>query len=469
MSFKRVVLENPGWEPNSLFFKLDSNHYSVLLESGKPHPVTARYSFLGLKPSKIFTAKRNQCALIQNHKSRTWKGNPLQFLEKEIKEWKVPLIFDDLPPLAGGMVGYFGYEALSWTEPVSLREKPGLDLPDIVFLFFDWVVCFDHFKNTIEILGEKEGVESGLEILRETENDLKKTENQERTTFEPLETHWESNFTKEAFCKAVDQAKSYIAAGDIFQANIAQRLSCRTEQTGRDLYRALNRINPSPFSGYLKTPGLEIISCSPERLVRREKNLAETRPIAGTRPKVTDPERDSQLEKELAANKKERAEHIMLLDLERNDLGKVCEYGSVRVSEFLGIESYSHVRHLVSNVTGTLKKSSGSIDLFKAMFPGGTITGTPKVRSMEIIDELETVKRDIYTGSLGYFSYTGACDFNILIRTLIKKENQVYLHAGAGIVADSQPEKEYEETLHKANALIQAISAIKNAELTRQN
>ncbi len=464
MNFKWFEFENRGWSPHELFFYLQSSPYSVLLQSGGSHPKIARYSFLGIEPQALFKATDSQFTYhdFSTDKVHQEEGNPLDFLQKKVAKRIEPS--DSLPniPFLGGAIGYMSYEALRWTEPVTLNKKAHLKLPDLFFLFFDWGIAFDHFENKIFLFGEKR-----------YETKLKKLVNQlahlepvafkiDSTDSDSKDKKWESNFSKEDFCKQIAQAKEYIAAGDIFQVNLAQQFSCETTASSQELFTCLNQINPSPFSALLQTPEFELISCSPERLVSLDGDKAETRPIAGTRPRLENLTEDLKLEEELQKNKKERAEHIMLLDLERNDLGRVSEFGSVEVNEFLTIENYSHVRHLVSNVRGKLRKTCDGIDLLKAMFPGGTITGTPKVRSMEIIDELETVRRHAYTGSLGYFSYTGALDFNILIRTFIKESNQLYLHAGAGIVADSIPEKEYEETLHKAKALMKALTLAEN-------
>ena len=458
MNFKKFVLEPHHWTPHSLFFSLKARPLSVLLESTRFHPITSRYSFLGLQPKEIFEATGSLCRLSENNQTRTWEGNPLTFLKQKINQWETSELGLDLPPFVGGGIGFLGYESLQWTEPIRFCKKPDNPIPDVYFLFFDWVIVFDHLKNNILVVGKESATHEMEHFIDEWTHLKEKTFPVEQPANSDDPSRWESNFSKSTFCQAVDRIKEYIAQGDIFQANLSQRLKAQTAATGEELYLALNQINPSPFSSYLRTPEFEIISCSPERLCRNFDSVAETRPIAGTRPRAINPSEDHLLEQELQINTKERAEHVMLLDLERNDLGKVCEYGTVEVNEFLGVENYSHVRHLVSNVQGRLKEKGDSVDLLKALFPGGTITGTPKVRSMEIIDELENVKRGPYTGSLGYFSYTGNADFNILIRTFIKKENSLYLHVGAGIVADSLPEKEYEETWHKAKALTQALS-----------
>lgn len=460
MNYKIVSLEETGWTPESLFFALNPKDYSVLLQSGRFHAQTARYSYLCFEPSALFQANATQYKFIdfETGKEKQGKGDPLDFLKEKLSLFSNPNPSSkDLPPFLGGAIGIMGYESLQWTEPISLTPKPGLAIPDLLFLFFNWGIVFDHSKKNISLFALN-GFEEKIDCWKNKILSIPKDKNKKFLPSLNSDNSWQSNFSKQAFCDIVKKAKEYITAGDIFQVNLAQRLSCKTSVKGEELYTCLNAINPSPFSAYFKAPDFEVISCSPERLVQLDQNIAQTRPIAGTRPRLSNSLEDLKLEQELQKNKKERAEHIMLLDLERNDLGRVSEFGSVVVDEFLTIENYSHVRHLVSNVRGKLKEGADPIDLLKAMFPGGTITGTPKVRAMEIIEELETVQRNMYTGSLGYFSYTGQIDFNILIRTFIKKKDSLYLHAGAGIVADSIPEKEYDETLHKAKALMQALT-----------
>ncbi len=469
MSFKFVTLENLGWTPQSLFFALNPKEYSVLLQSGRFHPKTARYSYLCLEPSAFLEVHGKECRYqsFETSEKKTWQGNPFHFLKEKIRETSQKISSDtsQLLPFCGGAIGVIGYEGMQWTEPIPFTSKPNLDLPDLFFLFFEWGIAFDHFENKIILFAQTPHNAKINSLINQIHSKPKHERKRERGG-SSLKEPWQSNFSKEEFCAIVEKAKKYIAAGDIFQVNLAQMFSCQSDIDGGALFSALNEVNPSPFSAYFKTPAFEIISCSPERLIRMDGKNAETRPIAGTRPRLSDSFEDSQLEQELQKNKKERAEHIMLLDLERNDLGRVSQFGSVEVSEFLSVENYSHVRHLVSNVKSIVKKEYDAFDLFKAMFPGGTITGTPKVRAMQIIEELETVRRHFYTGSLGYFSYTGKMDFNILIRTFIKKKNQLYLHAGAGIVADSIPEKEYEETWHKAKALMNALT-LAETQLTK--
>jgi len=359
------------------------------------------------------------------------------------------------PFFSGGAVGYLGYEAAGLFETLHLRRKPAAGTPWLYLGFFRDVVVYDHKAGVYFLIthvpsGKRHAgkiAAARLEVLK--------------SRFRGLFWSWQESFgikkfrpeiSRSRFRKMVRRAKEYIAAGDIYQANLSQRFTFKCEGSRLRLYDYLRRINPSPFASFYKIRDLEIISSSPERLVRKQGRLCEARPIAGTRP------RRRGMRRELLANEKERAEHIMLVDLERNDLGRVCEWKSIRVEEMMKVEKYSHVLHIVSKITGRLARGRDGLDLIRTMFPGGTITGCPKVRCMEIIDELEPVRRGLYTGSLGYLDFSGDLDFNIIIRTLVIRDGEGSLQVGAGIVHDSDPDREYEETLHKGEALAQALA-----------
>jgi len=347
------------------------------------------------------------------------------------------------------------------------KDDTRAGLPDCYFLLVDAVIIFDHLKDKIYL------VASGLPEMEPARAAKYAKERlcELREYLEPLSgkaeynghlrpsssLNLESNFTKSEFEEMVRVAKEYIRAGDIFQVNLSQRLSCPVEGDYLGLYKRIRRINPSPFAAYLELPELTVVSCSPERLIKLEGDRVQTRPIAGTRPRGKTYQEDQALWAELILNEKERAEHIMLVDLERNDLGRICEYGTVQVDELMVIEDYSHVFHIVSNICGKLERGRDCFDLIRACFPGGTITGTPKIRSMEIIDELEPTRRGLYTGSIGYLSFSGNLDLNIVIRTFIICNQMAYIQVGSGIVADSVPEREYHETLYKAQALVAAL------------
>jgi len=369
----------------------------------------------------------------------------------------------EVPFFAGGFVGYFGYEAADLCDKITLRAKPGPDVPKVLLGLYRNVIVYDHQKRIYHM------------VINEAQRATRNAQREKlRSYFRGAPEISAKNFkakkltaemTKGRFKTMVRRAKEYIAAGDIYQANLSQRFSFAYEGSGLELYGKLRAINPSPFSCFFKAGDLEIVSSSPERLIRKKGRVCETRPIAGTCPCVSvgqaalrgSARRLRQWRKRLLESDKEKAEHLMLVDLERNDLGRVCDYRSVKVEEFMTLERYSHVVHLVSKVTGHLRKDKDAFDVIRAMFPGGTITGCPKIRCMEIIDELEPVRRGVYTGSLGFIGLRGEMDLNIVIRTILLRKGKGHLQVGAGIVHDSVPQKEYEETLHKAEALVKAL------------
>jgi aminodeoxychorismate synthase component I len=383
----------------------------------------------------------------------------------------------DLPPFFGGAVGYLSYDFARRLETLPSLATDDLAIPHLQFALYDLVTAVDHRADRMQImfcppmerfLGEdrEKLYREGLDRLSECAARLAAAAPMEdRLTIEPLS--FSSEQTKESYLHRVRRAQAYIAAGDIYQANLSHRFTANLPRAygagpsrlryEEALYRQLRSINPSPYSGLLRFEGCSLISSSPERLIRLRGRHAETRPIAGTRPRGSDADDDQRLVGELLASSKERAEHVMLVDLERNDLGRVCEFGSVRVDEFMAIEQYSHVSHIVSNVCGLLNTKATPFDLIRATFPGGTVTGVPKIRCMEIIEELEPVRRGPYTGSFGYIGWNGDLDLNIVIRTLVLSESKAYLQVGAGIVADSDPVREYEETLHKAQAFFSSV------------
>jgi anthranilate/para-aminobenzoate synthase component I len=359
------------------------------------------------------------------------------------------------PFFTGGFVGYFGYEAADLCDKIKFRAKPGPGVSRMYLGLFRNVIAYDHRKKVYHLVMQEKRTACGV---RRAENLKKYFEGSAANGKQHFKsTKFTAGMTKKRFQGMVEKAKEYIASGDIYQANLSQRFAFQYQGSSLELYDKLRAINPSPFSCFLKTGDLEIVSSSPERLIRKKGNLCETRPIAGTCPARGSSKRLAEWRKRLLQNEKEKAEHLMLVDLERNDLGRVCGYRSVKVREFMTLEKYSHVVHIVSKITGMLKKGKDSLDVIKAMFPGGTITGCPKIRCMQIIDELEPVQRGIYTGSLGYIDLHGDMDLNIVIRTILLKNGRGHLQVGAGIVYDSDPEKEYEETLHKAQALIKAL------------
>ena len=466
-----------GQDPFELYQRIASPlRPSFLLESGKGQPEIARYSFMASDPYLVLSATNGQYEIRFQDTVTRGLGDSLEAFFHLLGTSKLPRS-PILPPFVGGAVGFFSYDCVRQFENLPTIATNDLNLPDMEFLFVDLLAAIDHALDTLYLIftpsPERLLSESHDNLVREGRSRLAELEHQLATPIDPLVTvplslapHApEANQTRADYVERVQHCQALISSGDIYQANLSHRFSINldqsagqsTQETGQALYSRLRRVNPSPFSALLVTERLALVSSSPERLVQLRDNRASTRPIAGTRPRGRTAPEDRQFTAELIKNKKERAEHLMLVDLARNDLGRVCEYGSVQVDEFMTVEQYSHVAHLVSDVSGNLRTTCSAKDLIRAVFPGGTITGVPKIRCMEIIEELEPVRRGPYTGSIGYISWTGNIDLNIIIRTLLLSQDHAYLQVGAGIVADSQPELEYEETLQKAEALFQAL------------
>ncbi len=452
---------------------------SVLLESARVSPRMGRYSVVAKDPFLIFKAKSRRVELQSYQAVEVLEADPFFVIAHILKRLKSkagqeagrPLAGHGWPPFMGGAVGYFGYEAKNLLEPrLSQKSKDDLGLPDIYLLFFDQGILWDHVDKSSALFANirvgnnlKRCYESAVHKIAVLEADLRRYEREKTTSPEaPSRARFfpasiDSSLTRSGFMEIVEKAKRYIRQGEIYQANLSQRFSFPMKEEPAVIYERLRTLNPSSFFGYLDAGDFQILSGSPERLVKLENGILETRPIAGTRARGRTLEEDARQSLDLILNEKERAEHIMLVDLERNDLGRVAEYGSVYVDELMRLEDYAHVKHIVSNVQGALRRGLGAMDVLKALFPGGTITGAPKVRCMEIIDELETVARGPYTGSLGYLSFTGNMDMNIIIRSLVVQGERAHLNVGAGIVADSNPEREYEETLYKTESVFNAI------------
>lgn len=457
-----------AWEdPFSVYLKV-AQPYSFILESVSGSRKTAKWSIIGYQPLVIFQAKGSAVWLKANaelkftstsQKSSWLPAKKWQRLSSQSSFLSLKQLFLQLTaalpkkksfPLDRiGLVGYFSYDLNRQFEKLPNWQIDDLGLPDILFLACQRYFLFNHQQRQCWFVAlVPQAAFVNLEI--ELEKVLAAPPLPLELATEKL--NWRSNLSKEQFMAIVKKAKEYIFAGDIYQVNLSQRLETTTSSSPLAVYAKLRQINPSPFAGYFNFGSWHLVSCSPERLLRLEGRTVETRPIAGTVRRGLNSAEDSQLKKELTVNIKERAEHLMLVDLERNDLGRVCNYGTVKVNELMITESYSHVTHIVSNVIGQLNEKKDQFDLVKACFPGGTITGCPKIRAMEIIEELEPVRRGPYTGSMGYLSFSGNLDLNIIIRTLVMIGKQAYIQAGAGIVADSEPEKEYYETLYKAQA-----------------
>lgn len=452
--------------PVSAMKKLADSDFSFLLDSVEGGEKLGRYSFLGADPSIIFKSKHREIDLIYQNNEETFeaRGTPLDALRNLMDRFK--LVPDpNLPSFIGGAVGYVSYDEIRNIEPrIPDDNNDDLNLPDTFFMITDNLIVFDHVKHRLllvhnaHIRGDPTRIyEKAIHQIELLHERLRRpVSNSDRpVSNEPLNV--ESNFTEEEFKRIVECAKEYIFAGDAFQIVLSQRLKTSFQCDTLDIYRALRAINPSPYMFYLKFGGLKLIGSSPEILVKVTGDEIQIRPIAGTRKRGRIEEEDLALERELLADPKERAEHIMLVDLGRNDCGRVAQYGSVRVDDLMTVERYSHVMHIVSNVVGTLDPKFDAYDVLNASFPAGTVSGAPKVRAMEIIDELENVRRGPYAGAVGYFSFNGNLDSCITIRTIIVKGDIAYIQAGAGIVADSVPENEYHETLNKAQGMLRAI------------
>jgi anthranilate/para-aminobenzoate synthase component I len=477
--------EIPYVLPRSIYEPFASKN-SFLLESVKGPEKIARYSFIGFDPCLTFKTGSGITNIERRRNNGLLKSRPLRALKSLLSAYTQEPVAH-LTPFQGGLAGILSYDFVQYLESLPRKAADDLHLPDCHFLMIDKLIAFDHTLNKCWIIvcpGVMDSLAVGAtsptidwsQKYDESENDIGNIEEKikgwktagtrESTGIKNIHSSSEHidiihEMKKKEYMNIVKRAKEYIAAGDIFQANLSQRLSApMLAKSPWNLYRILSEINPSPFAAFLDFGDYQIVSSSPERLLRIRERTIETRPIAGTRPRGRDRGEDEVMRRELLLNEKERAEHIMLIDLERNDLGRVSEYGSVRVDELMITEDYSHVIHIVSNVSGDLAAGKDCFDVIKAAFPGGTITGVPKVRCMEIIDELEPVKRGPYTGSIGYIAFSGNMDLNIVIRSFVITNGRVYVQAGAGIVADSDPEKEYFESLKKAEALIRTLEKV---------
>jgi len=433
--------------------------YAFLYESLEEHGGSGRYSFLGGKPRVVFRSRGRRIEIDTADEHIECEDDPVRCLRALVRS------HTDAPPIAtfpGGAVGYFGYDTVRFFEHLPDNNPDDIGHPDGFFLFPEEIIILDHLNEVAHILlyqtvdHERRADEIAriLAACDEADNPTQPPID-DAPTDEPVAMT--ANMTREDFERSVDTAKDYIRAGDVFQVVLSQRFSFPMTSPPIDLYKALRITNPSPYMYYLKLDELSVLGSSPEVLVKLTGRRVSTRPLAGTRPRGDTPQHDDQLAIELVADHKERAEHIMLVDLARNDVGRVCRNGSVRVTDLLGVERYSKVMHLVSNVEGMLRDNCDAFDLLEAAFPAGTVSGAPKIRAMEIIDELEPTRRGIYAGAIGYFSFSGDMDVCIAIRTIVVDGRTGYIQAGAGIVADSIPHLEYQETINKAKGLTRAV------------
>lgn len=465
--------------PIRLFHHIYEEDYAFLLESVEGGAKWARYSFIGTNPFMIVKAKQGKFSIELNGKSTYLEDHdPLERLRSLLGSYKSPHL-PDLPRFTGGAVGFFGYDLLQYYEQLPAHRMNDLQMNDLQFMFCDKVIAFDHMKQSIKVIANLHVPERATksqitkayhqtcaeinQIIDRLNRPLSMQAMSARSVPDDIEPkEFSSNMSKEQFMSNVERAKEYIQAGEIEQAVLSQRFEMMTEASPLEVYRVLRTMNPSPYMYYLKMGDEVIVGTSPELLVRVEGRRVETRPIAGTRPRGKTSEEDVKLEEELLADPKERAEHDMLVDLGRNDLSRVCEEGSIHCDSYMEIERYSHVMHIVSNLSGKLREDKDFFDAFLACMPAGTVSGSPKLRAMEIIAELENEARGAYAGAIGYLGFSGNLDSCITIRTIIFKNSRAYVQAGAGIVSDSVPEKEYEETVNKAKALLKSICAAEN-------
>jgi len=458
-------------DPLKIYMALKCQPPACLLESVKGPDRVSRYSFVAMEPFLTVETKGQRVMLTEGKKCTTLVGNPINFLSELMARFYVPRP-KDLPPFFAGAIGFFSYDLVHLFEVLPHKAQDDLYLPDLFLAFFETVLAIDHVERMLYLIfcptPERFFHSDRAWLYHQAQENLHKMESRllapsrnydkDFLNEQPVVPSLNTNLTRKEYIQRVKQCQAYISQGDIFQANLSVRFSTPLQSCPPlRLYSILRSVNPAPFAAFLDLGRIQLISSSPERLVRVSGQVVETRPIAGTRPRGRDTLEDHQMGVDLITNVKERAEHLMLVDLERNDLGKVCQYGSIKVDEFMVTERYSHVMHIVSNIHGHLKEKVNCLNVLRALFPGGTITGVPKVRCMEIIDELEPVTRGPYTGSIGYLSFAGDMDLNIVIRSFLVLDGTAYFQVGAGIVADSDPQREYQECLYKAEALLKTI------------
>ena len=443
--------------------------YAFLLESVEKGNQYARYSYVGINPQKILSHKDGQTCITENGKSIEIDKPFLDLLRETQSQYNMVKL-PEIPSFTGGLVGYLGYETIAWVEDIPTHTDSAMDVPEAVFMLFEDMIAFDHLKGSALVISNVK-VDSNLDLKVQFDASHSRidiigeslhSDVDYQTPVRVEKSEVSSNFNQDTFESAVLKAKEHIVDGDVFQLVLSQRFERQTSVEPTTLYRALRTINPSPYMFHLKIKDFDIIGASPELLVKVEDGIVEIRPIAGTRQRGLTDEEDRALADDLINDEKECAEHLMLLDLGRNDVGRVAEFGSVTIPENMVIENYSHVMHIVSDVKGILAKDKDPFDALMSGFPAGTVTGAPKIRAMEIIHDLEPDRRDIYSGAVGFFDFTGNVNTCIAIRTMIMKNGTVHFQSGAGIVHDSDPTKEFEETVNKAKAIMAAIDFAEN-------
>ena len=458
--------------PVSAYMKLGAGAHSFLLESVEGGEKWGRYTFIGAAPSIIFTYKDRKVTILRDgvKTERPANGDPLDELKALMAAYK-PAPVPGLPRFFGGAVGFLSYDCVRYFEKMPETAKDELNAPDAMFVITDTILIFDNIANTIKVVCnahvDSDGAEAAYEKAASRIDAMIDKLKGPSPHFEVVRgdsaaVSFTANMDQAEFERKVLRCKEYILEGDIFQVVLAQRLSARLRVPPFQVYRALRAVNPSPYMFYLDFQDIQVVGASPESLARVEDGVVEVRPIAGTRPRGATPEEDKRLSEELLADEKERAEHIMLVDLGRNDVGRVSEGGAVEVNELMKIEKYSHVIHIVSNVRGKLRQGVDAYEALRATFPAGTLSGAPKIRAMEIVEEMEGARRGVYGGAVGYFSFSGNMDVAIAIRTLYFSGGKAYLGVGAGIVADSVPASEWQETMNKGKALIKAVQVAEN-------
>lgn len=456
--------------PPDVFELFRDKPFSFFLDSGMDPEKLGRYSFMGASPFLVLSSRKDEITLQKDDKLSRLNDNPFDVLGRLLAKYRLEA-FSPPVPFTGGGVGYLSYDLCHFIERLPTKAVDDLKLPECYFGFYDLILAFDNLHNKAYIISsgfpetnEEERLRRAKQRLSELKQRLANfspsTKDITLTQIAPPQpTKLVGGFTRAEYVSAVEKARQYIIDGDIFEVNLSQRFETELSITPYELYQRLRQINPAPFASYLDFSEVTVVSASPERFIRLSGDRLETRPIKGTRPRGKSPKEDKALGEELLNSKKDRAENIMIVDLERNDIGRVCRYGSVKVSELAILETFPTVFHLTSTVQGRLNEGKNSIDLLKATFPGGSITGAPKVRAMEIIDELEPTRRSAYTGCIGYLGFNGDLDLNIAIRTLLVKGNKAYFQVGGAVTYDSNPEAEYQETLDKGRALAKALNA----------
>ncbi|MDT8717094.1 anthranilate synthase component I [Clostridium sp. 19966] len=444
--------------PISIFYNLEGKN-KFLLESAFFNENKGRFSYMGSNPYKKIFSRRDEVTTIDETENRfSFNGNVMKELKSNIK-----LPYDgELDAFAGGAIGYLGYDAVRLFEKIPDNNEDELNVPDSFFNLYKTIIVYDHLKHSIKILynvfpEEEKSYESIAEELNSLKDKIKEIKSLHSIDEKHVKKEFKASVTKEHYESMVEKAKEYIKAGDIFQVVPSQRFTAETDEAPFEVYRRLRIVNPSPYLFYIEFDGFTVVGASPESLVKCSRGIVETNPIAGTRRRGETEEEDKRLKEELLTDEKERAEHLMLVDLGRNDIGRISKFGTVEVKRFMEIDFYSHVMHMVSTVSGSLKEDKDCFDALSACFPAGTVSGAPKIRAMEIIEELENVRRGIYAGSVGFFSFNGDMDNCIAIRTIVFKDNKAYIQAGGGVVYDSEGSFEYEESLNKLRALKEVI------------